>query len=174
QPKLIVSESGDGVLVGMKSRQFLPSFLDAALAEMQRQDRAGALDELPWVPTVLPLQMLRIGELAIIGFPGEITTVAGQQLQQLCLEALASCGVRHVVISSYANSYSGYCTTWHEYQAQSYEGGHTMFGSRTHDAFRTEYRRLLRECTKPAAERRFESLPEKIFSPETLEKRSVR
>ena len=173
-PKLIVSESGDGVLVGMNSRQFLPSFLDRALAEMQRQDRAGALDELPWVPTVLPLQMLRIGELAIIGFPGEITTVAGQQLQQLCLEALASCGVRHVVSSSYANSYSGYCTTWHEYQAQSYEGGHTMFGSRTHDAFRTEYRRLLRECAKPAAARRFDSLPEKVFSAETLAKRSVR
>lgn len=174
EPKLIVSESGDGVLVGMRSRQFLPSFLDPVLGEMQRQDRAGALDELPWVPTILPLQILRIGELAIIGFPGEITTVAGQQLQQLCLETLASCGVRHVVISSYANSYSGYCTTWHEYQAQSYEGGHTMFGSRTHDAFRTEYRRMLREYIKPAASRRFDSLPEKVFSADVLAKRSVR
>ena len=172
-PKLIVSESGDGVLVGMRNRQFLPSILDRVLAEMQRQDRAGALDELPWVPTILPLQYLRIGELAIIGFPGEITTVAGQQLQQLCLETLASCGVRHVVISSYANSYSGYCTTWHEYQAQLYEGGHTMFGSRTHDAFRTEYRRLLRECAKPAAARQLDSLPDKVFSPEVLAKRSV-
>jgi neutral ceramidase len=173
-PKIVVTESAEGVLLGLRDRQKLPGAMDPMLAEMQRQDRAGALDEAPWVPVVLPLQFLRIGELAIIGFPGEITTVAGQELQQLSLQVLAPAGIRKVVIASYANSYCGYCTTWHEYQQQQYEGGHTTFGSRTHDAFRTEYRRLLRECLKPANERVLASAPEKIFSEATLALRTAR
>ncbi|WP_428311980.1 neutral/alkaline non-lysosomal ceramidase N-terminal domain-containing protein [Hydrocarboniphaga sp.] len=174
QPKIVVTQSADGILLGLRDRQKLPGLMDPMLAEMQRQDRAGALDAGPWVPVVLPLQFMRIGELAIIGFPGEITTVAGLQLQALSLEVLAPAGVRKVVIASYANSYFGYCTTWHEYQQQQYEGGHTTFGSRTHDAFRTEFRRLLRECVKPAAARELRSEDETIFSPETLALRSAR
>ncbi|MDB5970785.1 MAG: hypothetical protein JWQ90_3235 [Hydrocarboniphaga sp.] len=172
-PKIIVTDSAEGVLLGMCDRQKLPGAMDPMLAEMQRQDRAGALAETPWVPVVLPLQFMRIGELAIIGFPGEITTVAGQELQALSLDVLAPAGVRKVVIASYANSYFGYCTTWHEYQEQQYEGGHTTFGSRTHDAFRTEFRRLLRECLKPAHARTLTSAPEKIFSAATLALRSA-
>jgi neutral ceramidase len=173
-PKLVVTQSDEGILLGLRDRQKLPGLMDPMLAEMQRQDRAGALDEGPWVPVVLPLQFMRIGELAIIGFPGEITTVAGQQLQALSLEVLAPAGVRKVVIASYANSYFGYCTTWHEYQQQQYEGGHTTFGARTHDAFRTEFRRLLRECVKPAAARELLSEPDKVFSAEVLALRTAR
>lgn len=172
-PKVVVTETAQGVLLGLRNRQRLPGALDPLLAEMQRQDRNGGLDEYPWVPIVLPLQYLRIGELAIIGFPGEITTVAGQELQSLSLDVLAPAGVRKVVIASYANSYFGYCTTWYEYQEQQYEGGHTTFGARTHDAFRTEYRKLLRECLKPAAERRLDCDPEKVFSAATLTRRSA-
>lgn len=172
-PKVVVTETAEGVLLGLRNRQSLPGALDPLLAEMQRQDRCGALDEYPWVPVVLPLQFMRIGELAIIGFPGEITTVAGQQLQALSLEELAPAGVRKVVIASYANSYFGYCTTWHEYQQQQYEGGHTTFGRRTHDAFRTEYRKLLRQCLKPRAERQLESDPEKVFSATVLARRTA-
>ena len=173
-PKIVVTETAQGLLLGMRDRQRLPGALDPLLAEMQRQDKRGALDEQPWVPVVLPLQFMRIGELAIIGFPGEITTVAGQELQAMSLQELAPIGVRKVVIASYANSYFGYCTTWHEYQQQQYEGGHTTFGSRTHDAFRTEYRKLLRECLKPPGQREFHSEPEKIFSAATLALRSAR
>lgn len=172
-PKQIVSETARGIVAGLSSVQRLPGILDPILAEMKRQEKAGALEEKPWVPSVLPLQYLRLGSLAIIGFPGEITTVAGRQLRALCLEVLAPAGIREVLISSYANAYFGYCTTWHEYQEQQYEGGHTTFGSRTHDAFRTEYRRFLRECLKPQAQRRFDSAAEKIFSAETLARRSV-
>ncbi|WP_029919391.1 neutral/alkaline non-lysosomal ceramidase N-terminal domain-containing protein [Nevskia soli] len=173
QPKLIVSEAAEGTLLGLRSTLRLPAFLDPILKEVQRQERAGALAEKPWVPSVLPLQYFRLGELALIGFPGEITTVAGRELRELCATVLAPAGVRQVVISSYANSYFGYCTTYHEYQAQLYEGGHTTFGNRTHDAFRTEYARFLGECLKPAAERRLESASEHRFSPELLALRSV-
>lgn len=173
KPKLIVSESGIGRLLGMDTVQNLPGALDPILQEMQRQERAGALQEKPWVPCVLPLQLLRIGELALIGFPGEITTQAGRQLRELCAELLAPTGVRHVLISSYANAYFGYCTTHAEYQEQLYEGGHTTFGNRTHDAFRTEYRRLLRECLKPAAQRQLSGPDEERFSAQTLALRTV-
>lgn len=172
QPKLVVSDSANGVLLGLGSTRRLPGFLDPILGEVQRQELAGALQEKPWVPAVLPLQYFRLGALAIIGFPGEITTVAGQQLRALCAELLAPAGVRQVIVNSYANSYFGYCTTWHEYQEQQYEGGHTTFGNRTHDAFRTEYKRFLGECLKPAEQRRFESAAEHRFSTEALARRS--
>lgn len=172
-PKIIVCETDHGVLLGFKDRRRLPSALDPLLTEIKRQERAGALDEQPWIPVVLPLQYLRIGPIAIIGFPGEITTVAGLELQRLCLDLLEPAGIRQVVISTYANSYCGYCTTWHEYQEQLYEGGHTVFGSRTFDAFRTEYRHLLRECLKPPAERRLRSMGEKVFSAQQVALRTV-
>ena len=172
-PKLVVSNSARGTLLGLDSTRRLPAFLDPILKEVQKQERAGALREKPWTPSVLPLQYLRLGELALIGFPGEITTEAGRQLRALCRELLAPAGVREVVISSYANSYFGYCTTWHEYQEQQYEGGHTPFGSRTHDAFRMLYGALLAEALKPAPDRRLDGDAEQRFSPGTLALRSA-
>lgn len=173
RPKRVVAESAAGRLLGREHLQGLPGGVDPILREIQRQARAGALTEKPWVPEVLPLQYLRIGELALIGFPGEITTESGRQMRALCAELLAPAGVRQVVLSSYANAYFGYCTTHAEYQEQLYEGGHTTFGNRTHDAFRTEYRRLLRECLKPVAQRELRSAAPQCFSPELLARRSV-
>ncbi|MES2489688.1 MAG: neutral/alkaline non-lysosomal ceramidase N-terminal domain-containing protein [Pseudomonadota bacterium] len=172
-PKLIVSESAIGRLLGLDSVQGLPSSLDPILKEMQQQERAGALIEKPWVPGVLPLHFMRIGELALIGFPGEITTQSGRQLRALCQQILSPLGVHHVVISSYANAYFGYCTTPAEYEEQLYEGGHTTFGKQTHNAFRTEYRKLLCECIKSPAQRLLNSDQPETFSAETLAKRSV-
>jgi neutral ceramidase len=172
-PKLVVSNSAAGTLLGLRSTRRLPVFLDPILKEVQRQEQAGALEEKPWTPTILPLQYFRLGELALIGFPGEITTVAGRQLRELCKAILAPLGIRHVVINSYANSYFGYCTTWHEYQEQQYEGGHTPFGSRTHDALRMQYSILLTECLKPAPERRIDSDEDQRFSAATLALRTT-
>lgn len=171
-PKLVVSHSAQGRVLGLQQLHRLPGFLDPMVTEIARQDRAGALKEKPWVPCVLPLQYWRLGPLAVIGFPGEITTEAGRQLRSLCRELLAPLGIREVLVSSYANSYFGYCTTWHEYQAQQYEGGHTTFGNQTHHAFLGEYRRLLRECLKPAAQRQLHSDAETSFSAATLAARS--
>lgn len=175
-PKDIAFETGEGIVMGTKDIKnlFLPGILDGTVMQMKKEHRNGALRELPWTPVVIPLQYLRIGELAIIGFPGEITTVAGQRLRELCKEILAESGIRHVVISSYANSYFGYCTTYEEYQAQLYEGGHTVYGSRTHDAFRTEYKKLLTECLKPAGERKFErNAKPREFSDKELSLRTI-
>jgi neutral ceramidase len=39
-------------------------------------------------PKILPFQILRIGQLVIAGFPGEITTMAGRRLSYEVLDAL--------------------------------------------------------------------------------------
>jgi neutral ceramidase len=175
-PKDIAFETGTGTVMGTKDIKnlFLPGILDGAIMQMKKEHREGALRELPWSPVVLPLQYMRLGELAIIGFPGEITTEAGRQLRTLCADILKEIGIKHVLISSYANSYFGYCTTYEEYQAQQYEGGHTVFGSRTHDAFRTEFKKMLTECLKPKAERKFDKNPKpKVFSHKELSIRTI-
>jgi neutral ceramidase len=175
-PKDIAFETGEGRVMGSNDIQnlFIPGILDGTIMQMKKEHRDGALKELPWSPVVLPLQYFRLGELAIIGFPGEITTEAGRQLRDLCAEILKEAGIRYVVISTYANSYFGYCTTFEEYQLQLYEGGHTVFGSRTHDAFRTEFKNMLSECLKPKKDRKFERNPKpKVFSDKEITLRTI-
>jgi neutral ceramidase len=170
-PKVILMEPGEGKILGTTDIKnlVLPGFIDGGIMEMKHEHRKGAMKELPWTPAVLPLHFMRIGDLAIIGFPGEITTVAGQQLRALIQEILNETGIKHVVISSYANSYMGYCTTYHEYHEQCYEGGHTVFGKWTFDAFRSEYKKFMREVLKPKQERIFPPSPRpKVFSKEEL------
>ena len=44
-----------------------------------------------------------------------------------------------VILSPYANAFSGYITTQEEYQTQYYEGGHTIFGQWTLAAHQTQF-----------------------------------
>ena len=101
----------------------------------------GITSPYPWHPEVLSLGILRIGRLAIISMPGEITTMAGRRLRATVAQALAG-QVDHVVIASLVNAYTGYVTTNEEYQIQHYEGGHTIFGPWTLAAYQQEYNRL--------------------------------
>jgi neutral ceramidase len=82
----------------------------------------------PWTPRVVPFQIIRIGTLAIVGAPFEITTIAGHRLKQEIKKRLFAAGVRHVVLSGLTNEYVHYVTTREEYQAQAYEGGSTLYG----------------------------------------------
>jgi neutral ceramidase len=50
--------------------------------------------------------------------------------------------VKEVIIVPYANSYSGYITTFEEYQVQMYEGGHTVFGEWSLAALQTKFDEL--------------------------------
>jgi neutral ceramidase len=104
----------------------------------------GKLGNSPWVPQVLPIQILRIGSLAIVGLPVEPTTVSGRRLRAAVAQALARAGVDRVVINAYANAYASYVATFEEYQAQLYEGASTLFGQWTLGAFCTELRSLAR------------------------------
>lgn len=84
-------------------------------------------------PRVLPLQLLRLGPVALLGLPFEVTVASGRRIADAVLAApgVAGSGVERVVVSSVANEYSGYVATAEEYARQHYEGGHTLYGPRT-------------------------------------------
>ncbi|MGH7292510.1 MAG: neutral/alkaline non-lysosomal ceramidase N-terminal domain-containing protein, partial [Myxococcota bacterium] len=103
-PKAILLEAGRKIVLGRPLTQLaMPDFIDPTNAEMRRQARIGAMNESPLVPTVLPLQIVRIGGLAIVCCPGEFTTTAGARLLQSIGEILQPGGARQVLICTYAN-----------------------------------------------------------------------
>ena len=62
-----------------------------------------------------------------------------------------------MVIAGLANDYSGYVTTFEEYQQQNYEGGFTLFGPWTLAAYQQNFSDLARDMleqkpTQPGSE----------------------
>lgn len=104
---------------------------------------AGDMSPYPWVPEVLPLQIVKIGNLALVAAPVEITTMAGRRIRDTVKAELGDM-VDYVVISACSNAYCSYLTTREEYAIQHYEGGSTMFGPYTLNAFQQEYSAIAR------------------------------
>jgi neutral ceramidase len=96
----------------------------------------------PWTPQILPVQIVTIGQLAILAVPAELTTMAGRRLTETVSVALSSSGIKHVVIAGLSNAYAGYVTTQKEYEVQHYEGASTHFGPWTLAAFQQEFHTL--------------------------------
>jgi neutral ceramidase len=103
----------------------------------------GILPPRPWVPLVVPIQIMRIGELVLASGPAEFTVVSGLRIRRVVARALGV-AVENVLLQGYANGYCGYVTTPEEYTAQQYEGGETLFGRWTLPAFMQEFDRLAR------------------------------
>ncbi|KAI4388499.1 hypothetical protein MLD38_000820 [Melastoma candidum] len=80
-----------------------------------------------WAPAILPIQILRLGQLIILSVPGEFTTMAGRRLREAVKETLLSNGKgefgndTRVVIAGLTNTYSQYIATREEYSHQRYE-----------------------------------------------------
>lgn len=81
----------------------------------------------PWVQEQVPVQLVRVGQLYLVGVPGEVTIAAGLRLRRTVAEVVGA-DVHDVLVAGYANSYIHYVTTPEEYDAQHYEGGSTLFG----------------------------------------------
>jgi neutral ceramidase len=157
--KDILIEAGRKLILGRPvDRLPVPGFADPLVKELKRQARIGALVHSPFVPTVLPLQIVTVGQLALVCCPGEFTTTAGARLIATVREQLRNSGIRHVLICTYCNDYMGYVTTQQEYRLQCYEGGHTLFGQWTLAAFQTRFAALAAELQKPAAVRGHDTL----------------
>jgi len=103
----------------------------------------GLAQPFPLSPEVLPLQILRIGDLVLLGIPVELTTMAGRRLRKTILDLLSGTGITHLALATYANAYAGYVTTKEEYDIQHYEGASTHFGPYTLMAFQQEFARVL-------------------------------
>lgn len=96
---------------------------------------------LGWAAERVPVQLVRIGPLVLVGLAQELTIVAGLRIRQLVADILGV-GLDDVLIQGYANDYAGYVTTPEEYDAQRYEGGHTMFGRWQLPAYLQEISRI--------------------------------
>ncbi|MGB1206445.1 MAG: neutral/alkaline non-lysosomal ceramidase N-terminal domain-containing protein [Chitinophagales bacterium] len=183
-PKKIAIDAVEKSLFGIEmlkyNRKKMPTFLlnqlgktDIVIGEILRQLKIGALEEHSLVPKILPLQILRIGNIAIVGLPTEITTIAHNRLQETILKSLKNVGVEVVFISSYANEYAGYTTTYEEYKVQRYEAGHTLFGRHQLGAFQTVFKKMAEEFSKPKAARNLDrKLRPQRFSTVEINKRS--
>lgn len=101
----------------------------------------GLMPPSPWIPEVVPLQLIRIGDLVLVAIPAEVTIVAGLRLRQVVADAM-KVSMDNVLIQGYSNAYTQYVTTPEEYDAQQYEGGETQFGRYTLSAYMQEFHSL--------------------------------
>jgi neutral ceramidase len=132
----------------------LPPWLHPTVRNAKRfltHEQSGAFT---MIPHVVPIQLMMIGELAILALPFEPSHMTGKRLEKQVITQLGSKGVKHVVISGYSNGYVGYATTYEEYELQGYEAGHTVFGKWTLAALQTITEQLAVELLKPVEERR--------------------
>jgi neutral ceramidase len=151
-PKVTALETGRRRFLGLSRLRRLPIpwRVHPALKLVGRLDENDREDPRPWTPQVLPVQLLRIGNVAIAAVPAEFTTVAGLRLRASVARALAPLGVTDVVLAGYANAYAGYVTTAEEYALQDYEGASTHFGVWTLAAYQTSFDALAVQLSSPA------------------------
>ncbi|MBM7367641.1 neutral/alkaline non-lysosomal ceramidase N-terminal domain-containing protein [Gordonia hydrophobica] len=116
----------------------------------------GLLPPRPWIEQRLPIQLIRIGDLALAAMPSETTIVAGLRIRRLVADAL-DLPMENVLLQGYSNGYSQYTVTPEEYVAQQYEGGETLFGRWTLCAYMQEFhamaQSMARGIRKPAGPR---------------------
>ncbi|XP_010862950.2 neutral ceramidase isoform X1 [Esox lucius] len=113
---------------------------------------------LPWHPSIVDVQMITIGPLAIVAIPGEMTTMSGRRIREAVKQELEAQGTFHnteVVVAGLCNIYTHYITTYEEYQIQRYEGASTIFGPHTLSAYIQKFRGL----AKAIAEGKEQELP---------------
>ena len=97
---------------------------------------------LPTGPAVLPFQIFRIGNFALLALPWEVTTISARRIRKTLLDVLAPVGIDTVVIAGLTNDFVNYLTTREEYSSQQYEGASTLYGPWTLAAVQQESRKL--------------------------------
>lgn len=76
------------------------------------------------------LQVLRLGDRLLLTTPGEPSVEMGRRFVAAVRDVMPA-GVEEAFVVGLANGYLGYLVTPEEYDAQHYEGGHTVFGKWT-------------------------------------------
>lgn len=142
----------------------------------------GMMHPDPWVPAIIPLQMVRIGQFAVLGVSAEVTTVAGRRMQLSMMRELGRAGVETSVVSAYTNGYASYITTPEEYDTQQYEGASTLYGRSTCDVVAKASLELARAVTRrsplvqdgPLADMRTRVLTKRRMTFRNTSRRTVR
>eukprot|EP00644_Phytophthora_capsici_P000479 jgi/Phyca11/540389/estExt2_Genewise1Plus.C_PHYCAscaffold_40889 len=102
----------------------------------------GLMEPVPWVPNILPVQVVKIGQFALAVTNFETTTMAGRRIRSTVKTALAGVGVTEVEVAAISNAYAQYMTTKEEYLTQNYEGASTLFGPNQLAAVQQELTRV--------------------------------
>lgn len=154
-PKHMFMIPSKGIILGTSTPEKLviPSIVDPVIKYIKYMNTLQKRVRAPWATERVPIQIFIIGQMAFVGIPSEITTIAAQRLRKTILDVLSQRGVTHIQLCPFANSYAGYITTAEEYHIQAYEGGHTLYGKWTLAAYQMQYARLATEMLKPPAER---------------------
>ncbi|MFW5739235.1 MAG: neutral/alkaline non-lysosomal ceramidase N-terminal domain-containing protein [Myxococcota bacterium] len=85
-------------------------------------------------PEQLPLTLVRLGDTLVSFVPGELTIMAGEQINEQVRSVGPSLGLgprADAVVSGIANGYIQYIATQQEYALQRYEGASTLYGPST-------------------------------------------
>lgn len=90
----------------------------------------GTTKPYPMSPEVLPLEVVKLGQLALVALPGEFTITSGYRIKRTLAQTL-QIPLENVLLMGYTNAYAGYNTTPEEYDQQDYEGASTHFGPYT-------------------------------------------
>lgn len=91
-----------------------------------------------WAPSIVDIQVLRVGQLFIIISASEATTMSGRRWKEAVAKvAKDNLSVEEplVVLGAPSNSYAHYVATEEEYNVQRYEGAATIFGPNTLAAY---------------------------------------
>ena len=129
---------------------------DPVLKEFDRQHKLGIHEEHSMYPTIVPIQIAIIGNVAIAGVSGEPGNIAGQRIEKAILEHLKHRGVRRVIVNGYANENTGYIFTPEEYVSQfaPTQCGFVLYGKWTEPAFRFNFEKLAKIMLQPKDGRR--------------------
>ncbi|MEZ5023876.1 MAG: neutral/alkaline non-lysosomal ceramidase N-terminal domain-containing protein [Chitinophagales bacterium] len=117
---------------------------DAVLYQLDADHKNGLHFEHTMYPSIAPLQIVIIGNVAILGVSGEPGNIAGQRIEKAVLTHLQHRGVERVIMNGYANENTGYIFTPEEYPEQfnPQQCGFVLYGRWTEPAFRYNYELL--------------------------------
>lgn len=118
--------------------------LDPSLEELRSEAMAGLFNEYTMLPQFVPLQIVIIGNVALVNVPGEPGNIAGQRIERLVSMHLAERDVRKVIVNGYSNENTGYIMTPEEYPFQNdpWICGFVLYGKWTEPAFRYNFGKL--------------------------------
>ncbi len=163
---LLDHRTGEFIGIPLSLWKKLPHIPDPVVGNFIKAAKKNSIDTLPWIPPILPSQIIKLGNIFLIGVPGEITTQAAERLK-LALETELK--TKEIIICSYANAYMGYITTPEEYDLQYYEGGHTVYGRNTLEAIIYSFIELAKSIQQKNI---ITDLPSFIYPPKELARRT--
>ncbi len=151
---------------------------DDILLELERDHQMGLHDEHTMYPSIIPIQIVIIGNVAIAGISGEPGNIAGQRIENAILAHLQKRGVKKVIGNGYANENAGYIFTPEEYPSQfaPQQCGFVLYGRWTEPAFRYNFEKLAKAMLVDGEEREAlldRSIQHPVFSDEWYEKTSA-